>query len=204
MRIYFARHGESEANVQEVFWNRSAGYGLTDTGRAQARALSRTLSDIPFAALYCSPILRARQTAAIVGQKLDLEPEPADGLREWDVGILEGRTYTEETQALHRRTTEAWLVHGDLNARIEGGESYVDIAARFEPFIAHLVAIYGATQDNVLLISHGGLLVTMLPELLTNVDVVSALRWGCPYASPIVAERRGGEWVCLRWGDLVP
>lgn len=124
MRIYFARHGESEANVQEIFWNRPAGYGLTDTGRAQARALRGTLSDIPF-------------------------------------------------------------------------------AARFMPFIARLVASYSATQDNVLLISHGGLLVTMLPKVLTDVDAATALRWGCPYASPIVAERQDDEWVCLRWGDRV-
>ena len=30
MKLYFARHGESEANVQQVFWNQPEKYGLTD------------------------------------------------------------------------------------------------------------------------------------------------------------------------------
>ena len=40
MRIYFARHGESEANLLHVFSNRGVKHGLTARGRAQAETLA--------------------------------------------------------------------------------------------------------------------------------------------------------------------
>jgi probable phosphoglycerate mutase len=200
MRLYFARHGESEANVQRVFWNQPEGYGLTGKGREQARALADNLAGVAFAALYCSPVLRAVQTAEIVGQRLGLAPQTADGLREWHTGILEGQGYSEETQGLHRQVTAQWLKHDNHDARIEGGESYNDIRGRFMPLVSRLEERYRDTQANVLLVSHGGTLTSMLPLLLSNVDNAFALSRGFSYATPIVAELRNGAWVCLRWG----
>jgi probable phosphoglycerate mutase len=85
MKLYLARHGESEANVRRIFWDQPHGYGLTDRGREQARALAEGLDNVEFVTLYCSPILRAVQTAQIVGRRLDLTPQIEDALRERDV-----------------------------------------------------------------------------------------------------------------------
>lgn len=200
MKLYFVRHGESKANVQQVFWNQPQGYGLTDKGRAQAEALAGTLAGVQFSALYCSPVLRAVQTAEIVGQRLGLAPEIADGLREWDTGILEGQGYSKETEGLHWWATSQWMVHGNHDARIEGGESCNDIKARFMPFIAGLEAMYRHTDKNLLLVSHGGTLRCMLPLLVSNLDNATVLHRPFTYATPIVVELRDGEWVCLRWG----
>jgi probable phosphoglycerate mutase len=209
VKLYFARHGESEANVQQVFWNQPEGYGLTDKGREQARALADHLAGIActsrFAGLYCSPVLRAVQTAGIVGRRLDLTPEVADGLREWHTGILEGASYSEETQGLHWWVTEQWMVYGNHDARIEGGESFHDIRARFMPFIAGLEEKYRQLDACLLLISHGGTLRGMLPLLVSNLDNASVLHRPFSYATPIVVELRDGEWICLRWGqDVLP
>ncbi len=203
MKLYFARHGESEANVQQVFWNQPEGYGLTDKGREQTRALGDNLAGVAFVALYCSPVLRAVQTARIVGRLMGLTPEVADGLREWHTGILEGQKCTKETEALHWWVTAQWMKHGNHDARIDGGESYNDIAARFMPLIDRLEETYCSTDANVLLISHAGTLTCMLPLLLSNVDRAFTLTRGIFYATPIVAELRDGEWVCLCWGEDV-
>jgi len=207
VKLTFARHGESKANVQQVFWNQPEGYGLTDKGREQARALADHLAGIActshFAGLYCSPVLRAVQTAEIVGRRLGLTPEVADGLREWHTGILEGQGYSEETQGLHWWVTEQWMVHGNHEARIEGGESFCDVRARFLPFIAGLEEGYQHTDANLLLISHGGTLRAMLPTLVSNLDNAAVLHRPFPYATPIVVDLRDGEWVCLRWGEDV-
>jgi broad specificity phosphatase PhoE len=199
VKLYFARHGESEANVQQVFWNQPQGYGLTDKGRKQAETLAANLAGIAFSALFCSPVLRAVQTAEIVGRRLGLTPEVADGLREWHTGILEGQSYSQETQGLHWQVTEQWMVYGNHDARIEGGESFHDIRARFIPLIDKLEAAYRHTDANVLLISHGGILRCMLPSLVSNLDNASVLHRPFDYATPIVVELRDGEWVCLRW-----
>ena len=58
-------------------------------------------------------------------------------------------------------------------------------------------------ESNILLISHGGTLRAMLPLLVSNLDNTSILRYPFAYATPIVVERRDGEWVCLRWGQDV-
>jgi probable phosphoglycerate mutase len=162
--------------------------------------LADSLAGIGFAALYCSPVLRAVQTARIVSQRLGLTPEVADGLREWHTGILEGQGYSVETQGLHWQVTEQWMKHDNHDARIEGGESYNDIKARFVPFVAGLKEMYRHTDANLLLISHGGTLRCMLPLLVSNLDNAFILHRPFGYATPIVVELRDGEWVCLCWG----
>ena len=75
MQLYFVRHGESEANVRQVFSNsdRDTAFGLTDVGRAQVEDLAGRLAGVPFAAFYCSPVLRARQSADIVSARLGID-----------------------------------------------------------------------------------------------------------------------------------
>lgn len=203
MRLYISRHGESEANVQQIISNGLGVHGLTEVGRQQAAELAASLRGTPFAALYCSPVLRAVETAAIVAEQLGLTYQIEDGLREYDVGVFEGRTYDQETDRIYWEVTRQWMVEMNWDARMEGGESCNDIAARFMPFIRRLEDQYAQADVNVLLISHGGTLRCMLPLLLSNVDHAYALTASFGYASCIVAERRDGEWVCLRWRDEI-
>ena len=69
MRLYFVRHGQSEANVQMVISNRDLFHPLTELGRQQAEALAQSLAEVPVAAIYSSPIVRAAQTAQIVAAR---------------------------------------------------------------------------------------------------------------------------------------
>lgn len=63
--IAFVRHGEVH-NPQGVFYGRLPGFGLSDLGRREAQAAARALSHRPIAAIYCSPLLRALQTARAI------------------------------------------------------------------------------------------------------------------------------------------
>ncbi len=58
--IILARHGEYDLTID--FPDNPDGH-LTDTGRAQSEALAERLQSIQFAAIYSSPLLRARETA---------------------------------------------------------------------------------------------------------------------------------------------
>src|SRR5512136_313555 len=109
MRFYFVRHGQSEANVQRVISNRDLPHPLTELGRRQADALAQALADVPLAAIYSSPIIRAVQTAQIVAASNGLPLEIADALREPDCGIMEGRA-DEEAWAEHDRVVYDWVV----------------------------------------------------------------------------------------------
>jgi broad specificity phosphatase PhoE len=99
-----------------------------------------------------------------------------------------------------------WGRQGDWDVRIEGGESYNDMRARFMPLLRQIEDVYGqvdasASSVHVLLIAHGGILRSMLPLFVSNLRTEDAFTWEFGYAMPIVVERRGDEWVCLSWGD---
>ncbi|MRR32744.1 histidine phosphatase family protein, partial [bacterium] len=64
----FVRHGESEANLLHEFSNHGSKHGLTGLGIQQAHLLLDKLREYPISAIYSSPLLRAQQTAGLVGQ----------------------------------------------------------------------------------------------------------------------------------------
>ncbi len=115
MRVYFVRHGESEANVLEVIANRGWRDGLTEKGRRQAYELATRLQEEVITEIYCSPLKRAVETANIVGTKLGLPVTVTDGLREFDCGELEGRGDPESWTAF-RTLVQEWLDEGNLAA----------------------------------------------------------------------------------------
>lgn len=210
MKLYFVRHGESEANLLRELSNRGQRHPLTPRGREQARALADSLRAAgPFAQVYTSPLLRAAETAALLAAAVQapvtacpISVGVADALREFDCGVLEGRA-DAEAWAAHDGLVVAWLA-GRHAERIEGGESFDDLRARFVPFVARLLADPPASGD-LILVSHGGLLRLMLPLVLANVSPAFAPRRIRPHplrnAVAVEAETRGAELWCTRWPD---
>lgn len=198
MRLYFVRHGESDANVLRVFANRPGVHRLTEQGRRQAEALAESLTGTPFAAIYCSPILRAVQTAEIIAQRLALPYQIDDALREYDVGALEGQS-DAASWAQYQAGFAAWMAGENWDCGIAGGESYEAIRARFLPFIRRLEAVYQDTDHNLLLIGHGGILSCMLPLLLANIDHAFCRTSRIPNTGYIMAELRGDRWIGMTW-----
>jgi broad specificity phosphatase PhoE len=198
MRIYFSRHGESEANLLHEHANRGFQYGLTETGRAQAAALAATLTDVPIARIYCSPLKRAVETAEIVSRAKGVPVEVTDALCEYDCGVLEGRSDRAAWQQ-HLAVYHQWVDEGRLEQRIEGGESYLDMQARFVPFVEGLVVQYGASPANVLLIAHGSLYRLMLSLVLSNVELAYSASHPVDYAQIVVAEARPEGLACTEW-----
>jgi broad specificity phosphatase PhoE len=198
MKLYFVRHGQSEANVLKVISNRGLQHPLTDLGREQAAQLAQALMSIPLTKIYSSPLLRAQQTAEIVSLALGLPFELADALREPDCGIIEGRS-DEAAWLEHGRVWTAWLEQHQYDEHIEGGESCNDIRARFNPFLDRLLRDHGATADQLLLISHGALIYTMLSITLSNAEATFAERRPIPNTGMIVVERQAAGWMCVKW-----
>ncbi|MBN2548816.1 MAG: histidine phosphatase family protein [Anaerolineales bacterium] len=198
MRIYFTRHGESQANRLSEFSNRGLRHGLTRQGRQQAAALVERLRGLSIARIYSSPVLRAIETSVIIANLLDLDYEVTEALREYDVGVLEGRS-DEASWLAWKKVFDAVMIDKDYDARIEGGESFNDIRARFLPFVEGLVRQYGDTDQGVLCVSHGGLYWMMLPLILQNVDFELISRRGLDYTACVVAEARPQGLVCVEW-----
>ena len=198
MKLYFVRHGESEANTQHVISNRESPFGLTKIGKQQAKTLAESLKDIPITKIYSSPILRARQTAKIVSQTFNVSYQITEALCEYDCGILEGKS-DDISWMLHRKYSNDWILHNDFQSKPEGGENFIDIQNRFMPFIESLKH---QNDEHILLIGHGGLFQLMLPLILTNIDNDFVSSHSIGHTDCIVAELRPKGFICLNWGSI--
>ena len=200
MKLYFVRHGESEANTQHVISNRESPFPLTPKGRQQAETLAEKLKGNPFCTMFSSPVLRARETAEILSAALGIPYQVTEALREYDCGILEEKS-DEESWGHHNQYYEDWVLRGQYTNKPEGGECFLDIQSRFVPFIENLTQ--GDGDKNILLVGHGGLFTLMLPLVLTNIDHAFTTSRGLGNAWYVLARQGADGLVCLRWGEQV-
>lgn len=161
MAIYIMRHGQSVPNIEKRISGRTPEGDLTDIGRDQARRAAFWLADKGITRIVSSPLHRAEQTAAIVGQYLQLVPEIDMNLREFDCGIYEGLN-DEVSLAAWLNIFLRWKA-GDIAAEFPEGECYADVRDRY------LRALRRAkSEENTLMVTHGGIAVSILPFLCVN------------------------------------
>ncbi len=145
---WLLRHGQTELSVQKRF----SGVGdqaLTEVGRAQAAAAAARLAPSGAVAVVSSPLRRAQQTAAVVGEALGLDVVVEQGLRETDFGDWEGYTFAEVREKWPRELA-AWLA--DTAVAPPFGESFADTATRVRQARDRVLASYGGQR--VVLVSH--------------------------------------------------
>lgn len=138
LTLYLLRHGESDANVARMFSSRKLNPPLSETGIQQARRQAESLKVVGFEAIYASSLLRARQTAGIVGEPCGLQPIHTDELWEIYEGILDGESQTDPQHwATYEGVLQKWE-QGRTDVSFPGGESLNDIGARFSRFLDEL------------------------------------------------------------------
>ena len=197
VKIYFARHGESEANLLNIFANRTGfdGHPLTKRGRGQVEALAENLKAQQIDQIYASPVFRARESAELIAAKLGVRFDTSEALREYDVGSLEG-TCDEAGWKQHDDVLSAWLLEHRWGERTGGGESFDEMAARFVPFSNDLRINHRG--QTVLVIGHSGLFRCMLPHVLANVSYRYAHAHPLGHTSWVLAVDEG-ELLCRQW-----
>lgn len=199
MKLYFIRHGESEANVCNEFADRpSSRHGLTAKGRRQVSTLARRIHEVKITKIFSSPLLRAIQTAEILSTQFQTPYEINNALCEYDCGILEGKSDAASWK-VYEKVLYQWMMLEQWNERIEGGESFNEIMSRFVPFIQKVTQDYRQQDVNVALVGHGGIFRCMLPRILVNVTPQFALEHPLGNAGHVVALVRAEDLVCVEW-----
>lgn len=146
-----ARHGETTFNAERRFQGRSAHAVLTARGREQARALAEQAAAQPLAALYASPLVRARETAAIVAERTGLQPRFDDRFAETATGDWTERLFAD-VQRDDPDAFGAWE-HAGADFRYPGGES---LREQMERVADGLVAVTRADELPALVVCHRG------------------------------------------------
>jgi broad specificity phosphatase PhoE len=148
--LWLIRHGETEWSADGRHTSRTD-LPLTERGRERAAVLGKYLAGTKFAAVFESPMLRARETCAIAG--FGNVAVVDDGLKEWDYGVYEGRT-TDDIQ----KEIPGWSVWKDP---IIGGETVEQVGARADGVIARALGAVARDTDavaNVALFAHAHIL----------------------------------------------
>lgn len=151
--LVVVRHGETSANTDGI-WHGSTDTALTARGHAQAERvaarLARECGDA--VAIYTSDLRRARDTATPIANALGKELVALRGLREFDLGSWEGKTYrellTEHRLWDHMRADPHYAPHG--------GESPLGVAERLCGTLRDIHLRHPA--ERVVVVSHGGAL----------------------------------------------
>jgi len=150
--LFLIRHAESVANAANLLAGRKD-FPLTATGKRDAAALAEDFaSSRTVDAIWCSPLLRAQQTAAPFLLACDAALRLDDRLQEQDLGRFSGLSYPEvEADPAYCRQRNArwdWVPDG-------GGESYRMIADRVQSFLQELREHCAREQlQQVLLVTH--------------------------------------------------
>ncbi|MGO9321384.1 MAG: histidine phosphatase family protein [Solirubrobacteraceae bacterium] len=125
--VYLARHGQTAYNHEGRFQGQQQ-VPLDDTGRVQAAELAERAARYAFRALWCSPLLRARETADIVAAVIGLEPRDDARLMETDAGDWTNLTFAE-VRAHAPERFDAFAA-ADPGFAFPGGESFAEQQVR--------------------------------------------------------------------------
>lgn len=145
------RHGESHGNVKHGFISgRTDPLGLTTNGRAQVVRAAWELKDQKVDHLFASPVIRAQETAEIIGGVIHKEVEHTEWLTELNHGIFEGNYWWE---VIHK-ISPAWRKNREqFNTAFPEGESMQMLMLRIWHGLQELIA----TTDKdatILIVSH--------------------------------------------------
>ncbi len=146
--IYLARHGQTAYNHEGRFQGQQA-IPLDATGREQAAELAERASEYSFRALWCSPLLRALETAEAVAVRIGLPPVQDARLMETDAGDWTDRSFAEVIA--QEPELFAAFAAGDPGFAFPGGESF---AAQEERVAAALADIESGPRP-ALVVCHG-------------------------------------------------
>jgi probable phosphoglycerate mutase len=146
MRLYVARHGETDWNYEGRYQGQLES-DLTSLGKAQADALAVALVQSGAKRVISSPLRRCTETARPVAERLGIHVETDDRLLEIGHGTWEGRLRAEIERSDAARM-RAWR-EAPQTVTFEGGESLADVDARWRRFAASL-----AGENDVVVVTH--------------------------------------------------
>ena len=157
--VILVRHGQTDENVS----GRISGQGpvpLNARGQEQARLAAEVLAPLGITHLFSSPLVRARQTAEFLAERLQKSIEEIPDLREVGYGDWEGKTFNE----MRTHPVAHQVFNDPINATFPNGESLLAVQQRGIRVIEWVRNTY--PQGIVTVISHGDVIRTALAHYL--------------------------------------
>jgi broad specificity phosphatase PhoE len=183
--FHLVRHGEHLLQSR-LAAGRTPGIGLSPKGRAEAAAVAERLAGERIDAIYASPLDRARETAEIIGGRLDLPVALREDVIELDFGEWTGLTFD---QVRADRRWELWRGCRSI-AAIPGGESWRQVQDRAVNALFDLRRSH--PDGTVVVVSHGDVIrAALLFVLGMPLDLYNRIEVGTASISTIRIDDAG-------------
>jgi broad specificity phosphatase PhoE len=155
MKIYLIRHGETDWNIQGRFQGRED-IALNENGIAQAKQCGLALKGEHFAAIITSPLIRAKKTASIIADCLEVKKIIVEeGITERDFSKVSGMTPKER---------EAFYASGQQDDK----EPWENLCRRMIANITKYARMFN--NENIIMVSHGASINSVL-SVLSNGEI---------------------------------
>lgn len=156
-RIILVRHGETPHNAVKISqgWLNSE---LSEKGRKQAFRTGKALKKEKISIIYCSDLLRTKQTAEEILKSIEAGIEYVEWLREKNLGEFEGKPEGKFLEHVKANNLDIFSFVP------KGGESILQFRKRVKKPFDKLVK--NNKHDTILLISHGGVITQLIMHAL--------------------------------------
>jgi probable phosphoglycerate mutase len=191
------RHGQTADNLARVLQGHKD-TPLDDVGRLQARCAALRIKGGHFDAVYSSDLRRAFETAQIIGTAVGLEPVPEKALREWHLGVLEGRPVKEllekYPEIIHCFDVES----GDLP--VPGGEAHGTFEKRVTDCLDKLADAF--VGKKIILVTHGGVMRAIFKHIVGVTAEGNMLPTSDNVSYNTFFRYADGRWRLRCWNDV--
>lgn len=151
--LYIIRHGKTDWNALHKLQGKTD-IPLNETGIEMARQAHERYKDVHFDICYCSPLIRARQTADLLLEGRDVPIVIDNRLEEMGFGIYEGEQEVFEKPECPVR--ELFFNPAGYMA-VGGAESLEDLIKRTCEFLSEVAIPLVNEGKDVLIVGHGAM-----------------------------------------------
>ncbi|MDA8313486.1 MAG: histidine phosphatase family protein [Actinomycetota bacterium] len=181
--VLLVRHGTTPTTGR-LLPGRAPGLHLSATGRAQAERVAAAIAELDPqpAAVYASPLERARETAAPIARALGVRVRTERGLLELDIGDWTGMSLKRAARRREWGSVQRW----PAGFSFPGGESFTALVARATDAVGRLVsahpgetivAVSHADPIRALVATAAGAPLDLFQRLVVSTCSVSAVRY---------------------------
>ena len=152
--LYIIRHGKTDWNARRRLQGRTD-VPLNSEGRRMAENARLEYADVHFDVCYCSPLIRARETAEILLRGRDVPIITDERLVEMSFGVCEGTEV--DSQKPGSPINILFTEPGKYVTPVAGGESFEQLFARTGEFLREVVGPQLQQGKDILIVGHGAM-----------------------------------------------
>lgn len=198
VKIFLIRHGETLWN-QEGRCQGISDIMLNERGMEQAKRIAKSLQKETIAAIYSSPLCRAKDTALVIAEALKIEQFfLEEDLKEINQGALEGITY-QDLKTKHSELLAKWM-NNPGNVQMPQGESLRTVQERAWNCLEKIAKKH-QENDSVVVVSHNMTIMTILCKVL-EIDLRYFRRLQIDIGAKTIIDFAKNHPVLIRFNDV--